>query len=80
MTILNLRKFGRPSILTHGTGSTLCHPAGVIMNRHKVVLALIAAALVAAATSAAFSLFSPPSPASPSGLRDGAGRDAVERV
>ncbi len=50
------------------------------MNRHKVILALIAAALVAAATSAAFNLFAPPSPASPTGLRNGAGLDAVERV
>lgn len=50
------------------------------MNRHKIILALIAAALVVAATSAAFSLFSPPSPASPSGLGDDLGRDAVERV
>lgn len=50
------------------------------MNRHKVILALIAAALVAAATSAAFNLFSPPSPASPSGLRDGPGPDTAEQV
>jgi hypothetical protein len=50
------------------------------MNRHKVILALIAAALVAAATSAAFSLFSPSAPASPSGLRDGVVLFAVERV
>jgi hypothetical protein len=50
------------------------------MNRHKIVLALIAAALVVAATSAAFNVFSPPSPASPSGLRGGAGLDVVERV
>jgi hypothetical protein len=41
------------------------------MNRHKVILALIAAALVAAATSAAFNLFSTPTPDSPTGLRDG---------
>jgi hypothetical protein len=80
MTILNLRECGRSSILTHGMGSTPCRRAGVIMNRHKVILALIAAALVAAATSAAFNLFSPPSPASPSGLRDGLGLVAVERV
>ncbi|MCF8159869.1 MAG: hypothetical protein K9J76_04135 [Polaromonas sp.] len=50
------------------------------MNRHKIILALIAAALVAGATSAAFSLFSPPSPASPSGLGDGAGREDAGRV
>lgn len=50
------------------------------MNRHKIILALIAAALVAAATSAAFSLFSPSSPALPSGLREGPGLDAVERA
>lgn len=50
------------------------------MNRHKIILALIAAALVAAATSAAFSLFSPPSPAAPTGLGDGVGNDAMERV
>jgi hypothetical protein len=67
-------------MLNHGMGSTPCRPAGVIMNRHKVILALIAAALVAAATSAAFNLFSPPSPASPSGLRDGPGPDTVEQV
>jgi hypothetical protein len=65
--------------MNHGMGSTP-RPAGVIMNRHKVILALIAAALVAAATSAAFNLFAPPSPASPTGLRNGAGLDAVERV
>lgn len=41
------------------------------MNRHKLAYALIAAALVAAATAAAFDLFSTPSPASPSGMRDG---------
>ncbi len=50
------------------------------MNRHKIVLALIAAALVAAATSAAFSLFSAPSPASPTGLGHDVGRDTMERV
>lgn len=50
------------------------------MNRHKVILALIAAALVAAATSAAFNLFTPPAPASPSGLRDGVQLEAAKRV
>lgn len=50
------------------------------MNRHKIILALIAAALVAAATSAAFSLFSPPSPATPTGLGNDARHDTVERV
>lgn len=47
------------------------------MNRHKIILALIAAALVAAATSAAFNVFSPPSP---SGLRNGVQADAAERA
>lgn len=50
------------------------------MNRHKIILALIAAALVAAATSAAFSLFSSQSPASPTGLGDGVRHDTVEPV
>ena len=50
------------------------------MNRHKVILALIAAALVAAATSAAFTLFSPSDPASPSGRHDGLHSDAVEQA
>lgn len=50
------------------------------MNRHKIILALIAAALVAAATSAAFSLFSPPSPVTPTGRGDGTQHDTVERV
>lgn len=45
------------------------------MNRHKLIYALIAAALVAAATSAAFNLFSP---ASPTGMRDGLQVEAVE--
>ncbi|HSO45605.1 MAG TPA: hypothetical protein VLQ47_08790 [Rhodoferax sp.] len=43
------------------------------MNRHKLIYALIAAALVAAATSAAYTLFSTPvaQPGSPSGLLQG---------
>jgi len=45
------------------------------MNRHK--LALIAAALVAAATAAAFNLFSTPSPDSSSGWRGGGQPDVV---
>lgn len=48
------------------------------MNRHKLIYALIAAALVAAATSAAFNLFSTPSPASPTGMRDGLQVEVVE--
>jgi hypothetical protein len=50
---------------------------GGIMNRHKIILALIAAALVAAATSAAFNVLSPPSP---SGLRNGVQAGAAERA
>jgi hypothetical protein len=50
------------------------------MNRHKVILALIAAALVAAATSAAFNLYSTPEPASPSGVRDDGQLGTAERV
>lgn len=40
------------------------------MNRHKLIYALIAAALVAAASTAAYTLFSTPAPEadSPSGL------------
>jgi len=45
------------------------------MNRHKLIYALIAAALVAAATSAAFNLFSTPSP---TGMRDGLQVEVVE--
>lgn len=50
------------------------------MNRHKIILALIASALVAAATSAAFSLFSPPSPVTPTGRGNDARHVTVERV
>jgi len=43
------------------------------MNRHKLIYALIAAALVAAVSTAAYTLFSTPAakPDSPSGLLQG---------
>ena len=50
------------------------------MNRHKIILALIAAALVAAATSAAFNLFPTPSSPSPSGLRDAVQLETAKRA
>ncbi|MDD2917672.1 hypothetical protein [Rhodoferax sp.] len=50
------------------------------MNRHKLVYALIAAALVAAASTAAYTLFSTPAPepASPSGVLQGFQSEVVE--
>lgn len=50
------------------------------MNRHKLIYALIAAALVAAASTAAYTLFSTPAakPDSPSGLLQDIGYEVVE--
>ncbi|MBE0474588.1 hypothetical protein [Rhodoferax sp.] len=48
------------------------------MNRHKLIYALIAAALVAAASTAAYTLFSTPVTDSPSGLLQDIGYEVVE--
>ena len=47
------------------------------MNRYKLIYALIAAALVAAASTAAYTRFTTPAPDSPSGLLQGSQFDVL---